>query len=264
MHVEAEREATRRDLAAQNERLRELDRLKDEFIALVSHELRTPLTSIRGYTELLLDGEAGELTDDQRQFLAVVERNSHRLLHLVGDLLFLAQIEAGKLALDVDALDLGAVASESVEAARPAAEEKDVTLTLATGPAPPLAGDRARIGQLLDNLVSNAVKFTPSGGRVDVRVSSLRKRAVLEVRDSGIGIPAGERQFLFQRFFRTSTATEQAIQGTGLGLAISKAIVEAHGGQIEVESEEGVGTTFRVKLPLEQQASKRAPVAVAL
>ncbi|HZB86325.1 MAG TPA: PAS domain S-box protein [Gaiellaceae bacterium] len=264
MHVEAEREEARKDLAAQNERLRELDRLKDEFIALVSHELRTPLTSIRGYTELLLDGEAGELTDDQRQFLAVVERNSHRLLHLVGDLLFLAQIEAGKLALEVDVVELGAVASESVEAAGPAAEEKGVTLALATGPAPPLAADRARIGQLLDNLVSNAVKFTPSGGRVDVRVRTLGKRAVLEVRDSGIGIPEGEQQFLFQRFFRTSTATEQAIQGTGLGLAISKAIVEAHGGQIEVESEEGVGTTFRVKLPLEQRVGEREPVAVAL
>src|ERR687892_1116575 len=262
--AEAEREAARRDLAAQNERLRELDRLKDEFIALVSHELRTPLTSIRGYTELLLDGEAGELTDDQRQFLAVVERNSHRLLHLVGDLLFLAQIEAGKLALEVDVLDLGAVASESVEAARPAAEEKGVTLALATGPeAPPLAGDRARIGQLLDNLVSNAVKFTPSGGSVDIRVRSLGKRAVLEVRDSGIGIPAGEQQFLFQRFFRTSTATEQAIQGTGLGLAISKAIVDAHDGRITLTSEEDVGTTFRVELPLSRPAELRARAEVA-
>ena len=120
----AQAEAAQRDLAAQNERLRELDRLKDEFIALVSHELRTPLTSIRGYTELLLDGEAGELTDDQRQFLGVVERNSLRLLHLVGDLLFLAQVEAGKLVLDVGALDLGAVASESVETARPQAEAR--------------------------------------------------------------------------------------------------------------------------------------------
>ena len=208
-------EAAQRDLAAQNERLRELDRLKDEFIALVSHELRTPLTSIRGYTELLLDGEAGELTDDQRQFLGVVERNSHRLLHLVGDLLFLAQVEAGKLVLDVGALDLCAVASESVETARPQAEAKGITLTLATGPRPPVAGDRARIAQLLDNLVSNAIKFTPDGGRVDVRVRALRKQAVLEVRDSGMGIPADEQEFLFERFFRTSTATEQAIQGTG-------------------------------------------------
>jgi len=247
-------EAAQRDLAAQNERLRELDRLKDEFIALVSHELRTPLTSIRGYTELLLDGEAGKLTGDQRQFLGVVERNAHRLLHLVGDLLFLAQVEAGKLVLDIGALDIGNIASESVETARPQAEAKGITLTLATGPVPLIAGDRARIAQLLDNLVSNAIKFTPEGGRVDVRVRALKNQAVLEVRDSGMGIPAGEQEFLFQRFFRTSTATEHAIQGTGLGLAISKAIVEAHSGRITVASEEGAGTTFRVTLPLHRHA----------
>ena len=257
-------EAAQHDLAAQNERLRELDRLKDEFIALVSHELRTPLTSIRGYTELLLDGEAGELAEDQRRFLGVVDRNAHRLLHLVGDLLFLAQVEAGKLVLDVDALELGAVASESVEAARPQAEAKDITLTLATGPVPLVAGDRARIGQLIDNLVSNAIKFTPEGGRVDVRVRALSKRAVFEVRDSGIGIPASEREHLFQRFYRTSNATEQAIQGTGLGLAISKAIVEAHDGRITLTSEEDVGTTFRVELPLglHAAADERAQAAL--
>jgi signal transduction histidine kinase len=257
-------EAAQQDLAAQNERLRELDRLKDEFIALVSHELRTPLTSIRGYTELLLDEEAGELSADQRQFLGVVERNAHRLLHLVGDLLFLAQVEAGKLVLDVGALDLASVASESVEAARPQAEVKNITLTLATSPLPMIGGDRARIGQLLDNLVSNAVKFTPEGGRVDVRVRTERREAVLEVRDSGMGIPAGEQHLLFQRFFRTSTATEQAIQGTGLGLAISKAIVDAHDGTITVASEEGKGTIFRVSLPLLGHGEAAQPTEVAL
>jgi PAS domain S-box-containing protein len=259
----ASAEAAQRDLAAQNERLRELDRMKDEFIALVSHELRTPLTSIRGYTELLLDGEAGDLTDDQRQFLSVVERNSHRLLHLVGDLLFLAQVEAGKLVLDVGELDLGSVASESVETARPQAEARGITLTLATGPVPQLAGDRDRIAQLLDNLVSNAIKFTPENGRVDVRVGSAGNQAVLEVRDSGMGIPADEQEFLFERFFRTSNATEHAIQGTGLGLAISKAIVEAHAGRITVASQEGAGTTFRVALPLHQGAAVRERSEVA-
>jgi signal transduction histidine kinase len=259
--AEAERERLLQELAAQNERLRELDRLKDEFVALVSHELRTPLTSIRGYLELVLDGEAGDLTDEQRQFLGVVERNAHRLLALVGDLLFLAQVEAGKLSLEIGAVDLAALAAESVETARPLAEEKGVTLTLAAGPLPLLAGDRARLGQLLDNLVSNGVKFTPSGGRVDVRARGERGNAVIEVRDTGMGIPPEEQHHLFERFFRTAKATEQAIPGTGLGLAISKAIVEAHVGQIAVASADGSGTTFRISLPIRQaQTTQEEPV----
>jgi PAS domain S-box-containing protein len=248
--LEREREEFTRELETRNERLLELDHLKDEFVALVSHELRTPLTSIRGYLELVLDGEAGEVTDEQRQFLGVVERNANRLLDLVGDLLFLAQIEAGKLSLEVGAVDLAAVAAESVETARPLAEEKEITLTLATSPLPLLAGDRARLGQLLDNLVSNAVKFTPQGGRVDVRASSSREHAILEVRDTGMGISADEQEHVFERFFRTSRATEQAIQGTGLGLAISKAIAHAHGGRITLASDDGQGATFRVAIPI--------------
>jgi PAS domain S-box-containing protein len=260
--VEAEREGLLLELADQNERLRELDRLKDEFVALVSHELRTPLTSIRGYLELVLEEEAGTLTDEQRQFLGVVERNAHRLLALVGDLLFLAQVEAGKLSLEIGAVDLSSIAAESVETARPLAEEKDITLTLATGPLALIAGDRARLAQLLDNLISNGVKFTPPGGRVDVRVRGLRGQAVIEIRDTGMGIPAAEQEHLFERFYRTSQANEQAIPGTGLGLAISKAIVEAHGGQIVVASGEGEGSTFRISLPIRQaqQPAEREPV----
>jgi signal transduction histidine kinase len=262
--LEQEREEFTNELEVRNERLLELDRLKDEFVALVSHELRTPLTSIRGYLELVLDGEAGEVTDEQRQFLGVVERNAHRLLDLVGDLLFLAQIEAGKLSLEVGAVDLAAVAAESVETARPLAEEKEITLTLATSPLPLLAGDRVRLGQLLDNLVSNAVKFTPQGGRVDVRASSSREHAILEVRDSGMGIPADEQEHVFERFFRTTRATEQAIQGTGLGLAISNAIVHAHGGRITLASDDGEGATFRVTIPIRAlQAAEPAKEEIA-
>ena len=257
--VEQEREEFTRELEIRNERLLELDRLKDEFVALVSHELRTPLTSIRGYLELVMDGEAGPVTDDQRQFLGVVERNANRLLDLVGDLLFLAQIEAGKLSLEVGAVDLAALAAESVETARPLAEEKGVTLTLATSPLPLLAGDRARLAQLLDNLVSNAIKFTPEGGRVDVRASASNGNAILEVRDTGMGIAAEEQEHIFERFFRTSRATEQAIQGTGLGLAISKAIVHAHGGAITLASSEGEGATFKVAIPI--RAAAPAPMA---
>ena len=263
--AEAERERLLELEREQNERLLELDKLKDEFVALVSHELRTPLTSIRGYLELVLDGEAGDLTDEQRQFLGVVERNAERLLALVGDLLFLAQVEAGKLTLEMGAIDVAALASHSVEAAQPLAEDKGITLTLAVGPVPLLAGDNARIAQLLDNLISNALKFTPEKGRVDVRAHSLDGSAVIEVRDSGIGIPAEEEERLFERFFRSSNATERQIQGTGLGLAISKAIVDAHGGHISVDSELNAGTTFRVSLPIHQpQAAELEHEPVAL
>jgi PAS domain S-box-containing protein len=258
--AEVERERLLHELGDQNERLRELDRLKDEFVALLSHELRTPLTSIRGYLELVLEGEAGDLTDEQRQFLGVVERNAHRLLALVGDLLFLAQVDAGKLSLEVGAVDLASIAADTVETARPLAEGKGVTLTLASSPLPLLAGDRIRLAQLLDNLVSNGIKFTPSGGRVDVRVRGEQGNAVVEIRDTGMGIPVDEQEHLFDRFFRTSKATEQAIPGTGLGLAISKAIVHAHGGQIAVASDEGEGTSFRVALPIRQ--AEPAPAEV--
>jgi PAS domain S-box-containing protein len=234
----------------QNEELRTLDRLKDEFIALVSHELRTPLTSIRGYLELVLEGSSGELSPEQEQFLGVVQRNADRLQSLVGDLLFVAQIEAGRLSLEQGEVDLVAIAEEAVETARPVAASKGIELTLATDPLPPLLGDRGRLGQLLDNFVSNAIKFTPAGGSVRVGVTATREGTLIEVADTGMGIPADEQEQLFERFFRSSTATAQAIPGTGLGLTISKAIAEAHGGRISFTSVEGEGTTFRIELPL--------------
>jgi hypothetical protein len=251
-------EAAQRALAEQNERLRELDRLKDEFISLVSHELRTPLTSIRGYLELLLDGGAGDLSDDQARFLAVVDRNSKRLMHLVGDLLFLAQIEAGKLALELGDVDLDHLVAECVEAAKPTADEKGIELTAAVEPTPSMVGDRGRLGQVLDNLVSNALKFTPEGGTVSVRIRTHDRVAVVEVEDNGMGIAPEDQHQLFDRFFRSSEATERAIPGTGLGLTIAKAIIERHEGAIEVESTPGEGTTMRVRLPVRSRAAEVA------
>ena len=255
-------EAAQEALARQNERLRELDRLKDEFISLVSHELRTPLTSIRGYLELVLDGGAGELSTDQHRFLAVADRNAKRLMHLVGDLLFLAQIEAGKLALELGEVDLDEVLAESVEAATPVADEKGIALRATVEPTPVMVGDRGRLGQVLDNLVSNALKFTNQGGSVDVTVRSTDGLVVIEVRDTGIGIPPAEQGQLFDRFFRSSEAAEKAIPGTGLGLTIVKAIVERHGGTIDVESAAGEGTTMRVRLPVRTPSHIEEGVAV--
>ena len=236
----------------------EADRLKDEFFALVSHELRTPLTSIIGYLEIVLEDE-DLLHPAGRRYLDIVERNSRRLHRLVGDLLFVAQVEAGRLSLDRTVIPLERIVHECVDAARPRAEENEVALRVRIDAAGSCHGDGDRLGQMLDNLISNAVKFTPEGGHVDVRFTRARDRAVVEVRDTGVGIPADEQGRLFQRFFRSTTATERAIPGVGLGLTISRAIVEAHGGTIDFESEEGRGTTFRVELPLDADLSTHDP-----
>ena len=237
-----------RRIRAQNEQLVLFDRLKDDFVASVSHELRTPLTSIRGYVELLLEGDVGELNDEQERFLGVVDRNADRLLAVVGDLLFVSQVEAGVISLERNPFELTGLLQEAVEAARPAAESKGIELDLTVADVAEVEADRGRIAQVVDNLLSNAIKFTPSGGAVRVRVSATGHRAAIEIADTGMGISAEDQARLFTRFFRTPAAT--AIQGTGLGLAIVKAIVESHGGQITLESEVGAGTVFRVELPL--------------
>ncbi|HUY51046.1 MAG TPA: PAS domain-containing sensor histidine kinase [Streptosporangiaceae bacterium] len=241
------------ELSAQNERLRELDRLKDEFIALVSHELRTPLTSIIGYTKLLRDERADG--GNARHFTEVIERNAERLLRLVGDLLFLSQIQSGKLGVELRSTDLAGLVAHAVEEGRPEAERKHIDLTLATAAVPRCAVDPTRIAQLLRNLISNAVKFTPDGGKVEVGLGTEEDQAVLTVADTGIGIPAADRERIFERFFRTATATREVIPGTGLGLTITKAIVEAHNGTISVDSDEGRGSTFTVRLPLRPAAA---------
>jgi signal transduction histidine kinase len=236
------------ELSAQNERLRELDGLKDEFVALVSHELRTPLTSIIGYIKLLRDERASGV--DTGHFAEVIERNAERLLRLVGDLLFLSEVQSGQLAVELRRADLAGIAAAAVEEMRPEAERKHLELTFSAAGVPALALDPTRIAQLLDNLISNAVKFTPDGGRVAVRVGAEPAQAVLTVADTGIGIPAADRDQIFERFYRTANARRKVIQGTGLGLTITKAIVDAHDGTITVDSDEGRGSTFTIRLPL--------------
>jgi signal transduction histidine kinase len=197
-----------------------------------------------------MDDDETPNADQRRRYLEIVDRNSERLLELVSDLLFLAQIEAGKLGIERGQVDLNRVVEECIETSSPVADSLGIELISKIERVARLEGDRARLAQVLDNLVSNGLKFTPTGGRVEVRLSAQDGAAVLEVEDSGVGIPADEQEHLFERFFRSSTATENAIPGTGLGLTITKAIVERHGGRIEVESAENDGTTVRVQLPL--------------
>ena len=236
-----------RELLVQNERLREADRLKDEFVALISHDLRTPLTSITGYVELALEEE---LEDDVRGYLNVVTRNSERLLGLVNDLLFVAQLQIGEVSLDRGAVDLADVLRDGVRSLEPRAVAKGVTLTCDLDSVPVVQADRARLLQVVDNLVSNAVKFTPSGGLVHVSLGSDGATACVEVVDTGIGIGAEDQPRLFQRFYRAQSAVERQVPGTGLGLYISRVIAEAHNGSLTVHSELGRGSTFRLDVPI--------------
>jgi PAS domain S-box-containing protein len=247
-----------RDITERQEAEREAERLKDEFFALVSHELRTPLTSIMGYLEILTE-DADGLTEEDRHHLEVIRRNADRLLRLVGDILLVAQVQAGTFTVTTEeVVDVATLVAHSVEAAMPIAEEKEIALDMHGEPVPPIEGDRGRLAQLLDNLVSNALKFTPAGERIDVRSSNLDGAILVEVENTGSYLPPEEQEHLFDRFFRASDAVRQAVAGVGLGLAICKAIAEAHGGTISVSSAEGVSTTFSVRLPVPEPGDVRA------
>lgn len=229
---------------------REVARLKDEFVGLISHELRTPLSSILGYLELLRDDEDAPLSTEQLQYLGIAERNAHRLLRLVGDLLFTAQVESGNFPLDSREIELESIITASLDTARPAAAAAGIEVTNEIpDEAVIVHGDPTRLGQAIDNLMSNAIKFTPRGGTVTIGLTMSDTSAVVTVRDTGMGIPEAEMDKLFSRFFRATTATRNAVPGVGLGLTITKAIVTAHRGEMGVASEEGVGTQFSVTLP---------------
>lgn len=229
----------------------ELARMKDEFIGMISHELRTPLSAILGFLDLLQNDPAQPLSDDQLQFVSVIERNANRLLKLVGDLLFTAQVESGRFPLEREDADIGALVRAATTSAGPHAEREGITLDVRLPEVPVRVHvDTTRIGQALDNLLSNAIKFTPRGGRVSATVEPQDGQVRVSIRDTGIGIPADEQGMLFTRFFRASSATRNAVPGVGLGLTITRAIVIAHGGVMDVESEEGIGTEFCFTLPV--------------
>jgi signal transduction histidine kinase len=247
-----------RQLAAYNERLRRLDGLKDNLMASVSHELRTPLTSTIGFLQTVERSDVDLDDDTQRELIGIARVQAQRLARLVDDLLFFAQVENGGIRLAWGNVDVTRLANECVQATRLRAQEKSVALGLRAEPLPHLRGDRARIAQLLDNLVSNAVKFTPSGGQVDVAIEADDAEVRIVVSDTGIGVPEAEQPQLFERFFRANAAVDNAIAGTGLGLPIAKAIVDAHDGAISIESKEGRGTTVFVRLPLGVSSSSVA------
>ena len=241
----------------ENERLVELDRVKAAFLAEISHELRTPLTSILSFTELLADGLGRDDPAEQGEFLDIIRRNAERLLRLVEDLLLLDRIETGAMPLEMGTVDVPDLVSSCVQSFSPAAESKSISLESEVADGPSIPGDQVRLAQLLDVLVSNAVKFTPENGRVLVTASPRDRLWHLEVVDSGIGIPADELASLFERFYRASNARSSRIPGSGLGLAVARAIAELHGGTIALRSSAGSGTTAIVTLPFGEEDGAR-------
>ena len=240
----------------------EIEQMKSEFVSLVSHELRTPLTSIIGFISLILDGKTGKINQKQHESLSRAHRQSKRLAALINDLLDVSRIEAGRIELKQEQVEIDWIAERRIEELRPQADEKAISLLLkAQSNLPSMIADADRIGQIFVNLIGNAIKFTPDNGKVTVRISksqqngSLTEGVHVEVVDTGPGIPTEEREKVFDKFRQLgSVQTRQPYGGTGLGLSIAAGIVEAHGGRLWVDAgDNGIGSNFQFFIPLEKR-----------
>lgn len=240
----AMRENYTRELELRNREVERANQLKSEFLASMSHELRTPLHTVIGFAELLGEEIEGPLNEKQKRFIDHIHKDSMHLLELINDILDLSKIEAGRLKIKREALDVAVAVEEAVSSIRPAATAKSIAVAIELGPFPPVLADRVRVKQILFNLLSNAVKFTPENGKVGVEAHLRDEFVEISVTDTGIGIPAEQHEAVFDRFYQLGATTKGVREGTGLGLAITKALVEEHGGRIRVESEPGKGSRF--------------------
>jgi two-component system phosphate regulon sensor histidine kinase PhoR len=224
--------------------LRRLERVRQDFVANVSHEFKTPLTAIQGFAETLLGGALDDLANRKR-FVEIIREHAMRLARLTDDLLKLSRIEAGRLELELRPIRVEALVNSCIETARLKAESRglQIHVNLPAG-LPPVRGDGAQLGEVLQNLLDNALQYTPSGGEIEVTASSDGHEVTLTVADTGIGIPESDLARIFERFYRVDAARSREAGGTGLGLAISRHIVDAHGGRIWVESAVGQGSRF--------------------
>ncbi|HEU4349312.1 MAG TPA: ATP-binding protein [Actinoplanes sp.] len=230
---------------------RQLTRSKNEYLGLIGHELRTPLTAISAYTEILCELQPDDLAADGPALLEVIERNTAQLRHIIDELLELSALDSGHAPVARAPVDLAAVVRESVESTRAAIDGVPLVLASDLPDQLVLPGDRRRLRQIVDNLLGNAVKYSPDGGRVSVTLRPVGRAAELTVSDTGIGVSPEEREQLFTRLYRSSKVRDKAIPGTGLGLALSRAVVHRHHGTIELADHEGPGTTVVVRLPLD-------------
>jgi PAS domain S-box-containing protein len=238
------------ELELRNREIEQANRLKSEFLANMSHELRTPLHTVIGFAELLSEETKGSLNPHQKRFVNHIHKDAQHLLALINEVLDISKIEAGRLQLQREALDLAAVLEEALSSIRPQAAAKSIEVESHIPALVSVDGDRMRVKQILFNLLSNAVKFTPEGGHVRVDVTSSEGFAQVSVSDTGIGIPPAEHDSIFDKFHQVGASTSGTREGTGLGLPITRHLVEEHGGRIWLESEPGKGSRFTFTLPL--------------
>jgi len=261
LHIEAVQESYRelqeknRQLEESYAKLKELDRLKSNFLATMSHELRTPLTSVIGYSEMMLEGLGGPLTAEQREYLGIIMEKGENLLQLITSILDISKIEAGRVRLVLSDVDVPQLLKDAVATVLPIARKKGLKVACEPGSAPRLQGDREKLRQCLVNLASNAVKFTPAGGTLTVSAEALPGELVaLKVADTGIGISEEHLPRLFDVFYQVDGSTTREYGGAGLGLAIVKSFADAHGGRVTVVSKPGAGSTFALVLPSRPRA----------
>lgn len=230
--------------------IRRLERARRDFVANISHEFKTPLTAIQGFSETLLEG-ALEDAGNNRRFVEIIHDHSLRLGRLTNDLLRLAQIEAGKLDLEFKPVNVGDIIESCLETTRVKATQKELRLEVEGTPGTPsVSGDLRSLQGILQELLDNAIRYSSPGGRIAIKTDLQDSSVVISVSDTGIGIPKADQERIFERFYRTDPARSRESGGTGLGLSIAKHLIEAHGGQIKVESEVGKGSTFSIFLPI--------------
>ncbi|MBU1912479.1 MAG: HAMP domain-containing histidine kinase [Candidatus Omnitrophica bacterium] len=251
-HKELERRVAERtqELEKLNEELKNLNKMKSDFISAVSHELRTPLTSIKGYASILMAGKLGDVLPAQKERLEKIDKHSNSLVHLINNLLDIARIESGKIQMEIKDISIKEILDSIVDIITPQVKEKNISLKVTSNiKFDKIKADQVQLERALLNLLSNAVKFTPEKGRVLIDIQEKDDDIQFSIEDTGIGIPSQDIPKVFQEFFRADNALDQKIKGSGLGLSLVKKIVEAHKGKIWFNTELGKGTRFTFTLP---------------
>jgi len=239
---------TKKTIKKQIEELKELDKMKIEFLNITSHELKTPLTQIIAYLDILQNEKQGKLNKNQKESLKIISSNTKRLKSLIWDILDLSGLESKQIKFDMQPIKINEVIEDAIRDVKSLAEEKNITINKNLGNFPLIEGDEERLKQVITNLVNNAIKFTPKRGKIDINVGKKSYRLFITVKDMGIGIKKIYLEKIFDKFYQVDTGDKRKYSGTGLGLTICQGIIKAHGGEIWAESEPKKGSAFNILL----------------